>query len=119
MSRETAGAERQDIWDSIGGLGIAGFLPADVAYEFMIATALAGALLTTWGVPSRLTNSRPEAAKVRDHNVFVRVFVARFGLMFGQTLLMTYVLFFFRDVLHVARPAREPPSSQGLPWPGR
>ncbi len=90
---------------SIAGLGIAGFLAVDDAYAFMAATALAGALLTTWAVPAKLAHSNPGHAVVRNHDIFVRVFMARFALMFGQTLLMTYVLYFFRDVLHEARPA--------------
>ena len=74
----------------------------------MVAVTLAGAFLTTWAVPSQVVLSNPSHAVVRNHDIFVRVFTARFALVFGQTLLMTYVLYFFAMFCMnlIPRPAR-------------
>jgi MFS family permease len=45
-------------------------------------------------------------AHIRDWHDFVVVFVGRACIVFGLTLLGTFVLYFFRDVLHVADPSR-------------
>ncbi len=106
---------------SIVGLGVGGFLPVGTVYVVMIASTLGGAGLTIWAVPGvqveNLGDARPKAV-IRDHRVFRRVFVARFALMFGQTLLMTYVLFFFRDVLHDTHPAAGTAMVAGLAMGG-
>ncbi|PSR23122.1 MAG: hypothetical protein C7B45_04060 [Sulfobacillus acidophilus] len=103
---------------SMSGLAVAGLFSADDAYLVMVVTALAGGLLTTWAVPRHPLPSVAVHAVVRDHRVFVRVFSGRFALMFGQTLLMTYVLYFFRGVLHVSRPAAGTAAVAGLAMGG-
>jgi MFS family permease len=45
-------------------------------------------------------------AHIRDWYDFVVVFIGRACIVFGLTLLGTFVLYFFRDVLHVADPSR-------------
>lgn len=45
-----------------------------------------------------------EHAHVRDWHDFMIAFVARLFIGFGLSLLMTFALYFFRDVLHVANP---------------
>jgi MFS family permease len=45
-------------------------------------------------------------AHIRDWYDFVVVFIGRAFIVFGLTLLGTFVLYFFRDVLHVADPSR-------------
>ncbi|HUA08297.1 MAG TPA: MFS transporter [Candidatus Acidoferrales bacterium] len=47
-----------------------------------------------------------EHAHIRDWHDFVVVFFGRACIVFGLTLLGTFVLYFFRDVLHVADPSR-------------
>jgi MFS family permease len=45
-------------------------------------------------------------AHIRDWYDFVVVFIGRACIVFGLTLLGTFVLYFFRDVLHVSDPSR-------------
>ena len=45
-------------------------------------------------------------AHIRDWYDFIVVFIGRACIVFGLTLLGTFVLYFFRDVLHVADPSR-------------
>jgi MFS family permease len=45
-------------------------------------------------------------AHIRDWYDFVVVFIGRACIVFGLTLLGTFVLYFFRDVLHAADPSR-------------
>jgi MFS family permease len=46
-----------------------------------------------------------ERAHVRDWHDFIVVFIARAFVVFGLSLLTTFVLYFFRDVLHAANPS--------------
>ncbi|SHJ96942.1 MFS transporter [Alicyclobacillus tolerans] len=87
------------------GLALTGFLPIFAAYVAMILVTIVGALYTFFGIhesPSSamLFNVRPR----QKPTAFYWVFIARFLVMFGQTLLMTYVLYYFQDVLHTPRP---------------
>jgi len=45
-------------------------------------------------------------AHIRDWHDFVIVFIGRAFIVFGLTLLGTFVLYFFRDVLHAANPSQ-------------
>jgi MFS family permease len=87
---------------SVAGMGIAGTLPLAVAYLAMIATSGAGAAVTTL-VPEqpRLRPTDRPRALVRSWRRFSWVFASRFLVLFAQTLLMTFVLYFFEDVLRV------------------
>ncbi|MCL6453336.1 MAG: MFS transporter [Alicyclobacillus sp.] len=89
------------------GLALTGFLPLWAAFAAMIAVTAGGALYTWFGVAEPAVARpirRPVARQAAKPTAFYFVFAARFLVMFGQTLLMTYVLYDFSDVLHVARP---------------
>ncbi len=88
---------------SIAGLLAAGVAPLGVACGAMIATAGGGALLTVAAVrePAVPPALRRPVPRVRAWSRFRWVFAARFFVLFGQTLLMTFALYFFSDVLHV------------------
>ncbi len=86
------------------GLGIAGGL-ADPRATFLAT----GAILTLFsfslfGVEEGAWQE-PEHVHVRDWHDFHIMFAARALVFFGLTLLMTFVLTFFHDVLRVVNPA--------------
>lgn len=89
------------------GLVLAGLAPDAVAYGAMIAVAGGGALYTAHAVhePKSPPKRDPRGAHRARPRAFYWVFSARFLVLFGQTVLMTYILYFFQDVLHVGRPA--------------
>lgn len=84
---------------TVVGLAIAGL--SDPASAFT-ATAIFVALgaLTILGIREG-TLAGDERVHVRDRHDFVVVFIARLFIGFGLALLMTYVLYFFHDVLRV------------------
>lgn len=90
------------------GLVSAGVLPAAGAYISMIAVALCAAAYTARTVPEprRFTPPAAERHVSLRAGAFYWVFAARLLVLFGQTLLMTFVLYFFQDVLHVHSPAK-------------
>lgn len=86
------------------GLSIAGDLPnpswtfaATAAMLTLFAFSLFGIEEGAW--------SEPEHVHVRDWHDFHVIFAARAFVFFGLTLLMTFVLTFFHDVLRVGNPA--------------
>ena len=91
---------------TIGGLAIAGIFTPEAVYCVMAMVAVLG------GVCSAGVARGEEAvalvpgvrAKMRSRRDFILVFLARFFVMFGQTLLMTFILYYFQDVLHVHSP---------------
>ncbi len=90
---------------TIAGLGVAGTSSARTAYYAMALVAALGAIYSASAMSDRQTAEAPSlTAKVRNRRDFLLVFFARFAVMFGQTLLMTFALYFFQDVLHVASP---------------
>jgi MFS family permease len=86
------------------GLSIAGELPEPTLTFLATAAILAVFAFSLFGITDG-NWSEPEHAHVRDWHDFRIVFAARAGVFFGLTLLMTFVLTFFHDVLHVANPA--------------
>lgn len=89
---------------AILGLSIAGELPnprltfiATAAILTLFSLSLLGVAEEEW--------TEPERAHVRDWHDFRIVFAARAGVFFGLTLLMTFVLTFFHDVLHFGNPS--------------
>lgn len=84
------------------GFAVAGMTTVPTTF---IAVAIAGAAgaLTLLGLRERRPENfeEEERAHVTDWNDFFVVFVARFFLAFGLALLMTYVVYFFQDILHV------------------
>ncbi|MGZ3522589.1 MAG: MFS transporter [Vulcanimicrobiaceae bacterium] len=82
------------------GLAIAGFVSPNATF---IATAVLTVIesLSLIAV-QRGMNEEPEHAHIKDWHDFIVVFIARSFITFGLVLLMTFVLYFFRDVLHVS-----------------
>lgn len=76
------------------------------------ATLLATALIVAVGTSSVYAiranpvaaGDQEEHARVRDWRDFIVAFVARLFVGFGLSLLMTFALYFFHDVLRVANP---------------
>ncbi|PSR33127.1 MAG: hypothetical protein C7B46_11175 [Sulfobacillus benefaciens] len=101
---------------TVAGLGFAGFSGTNVSYRAIAMVLVVGALCTTVWVhePKGPVTSTGPHVKVRNHRDFVRVFWARFLVLLGQTFLMTFILYFFRDVLHVSSPATQTAMVAGL-----
>ncbi|TAM74194.1 MFS transporter [bacterium] len=88
---------------TVAGLAVAGLTDPATTFATAAVVVLAGAS-TVLGVPEGAW-SEPEHAHVGDRRDFVIVFASRSAIMFGMTLLMTFVLYFFRDVLKVDNPS--------------
>ena len=88
----------------VAGLAVAGTLPAGAAFVVASAVIAAGAL-TMFGVREGRPIADADHARVRDRRDFTIVFTARSFVMFGLTLLMTFILYFFHDVLHFTNPS--------------
>jgi MFS family permease len=86
------------------GLSIAGELPNPSTTFLATAAILALFSFSLFGIDEGAWKD-PEHAHVRDWHDFRIVFAARAGVFFGLTLLMTFVLTFFHDVLHVSNPS--------------
>lgn len=98
---------------SIGGLAVAGIAGADHAYATLPIAAgvvLAGAL-TLFAVPEG-PYVEGDRAHVSDWPNFTFAFTSRFWTNFGLTLLNTFILYFFSDVLKVRD------ASGGTAWVG-
>ena len=88
---------------TVAGLGIAGTLdPRIVFYVCAGLIAIGAASLLAL---SERDGEPDEHVHIRDWHDFVVVFFARAFIVFGLSLLTTFVLYFFRDVLHVANPS--------------
>ncbi len=88
-------------------LGFAVAAGTTIAATFVgvaVALAVGGALLLGQR-EDRIPDQPEEHAHVSDWHDFTVVFVARLFLAFGLALLMTYVLYFFRDILHAGNPS--------------
>ena len=90
---------------TVVGIGVAaGTIPSSTFIGIGIAIGLGA--ITLFGIRERPAGDHPEErAHISDWNDFTVVFVARGFLAFGLALLMTFVLFFFRDILHVSNPS--------------
>ena len=85
------------------GLGIAAVIsPAGT----LIVTAIFVALgtMSVYAIRPGTHRDEEEHAKVRDWHDFIVAFIARLFVGFGLSLLMTFALYFFRDVIHTANP---------------
>ena len=88
---------------TVAGLGVAGAI-VNVRIVFLLAAVLLVlGTLTLFAAPEREWVA-PERATVTRWHDFIVVFVARGFVFFGLALLMTFVLYFFRDVLAVGNP---------------
>jgi MFS family permease len=89
---------------SIGGLWLGGFVTP--VWVFVTCALLAAiGVVALLGLSERQPDV-DEHAHIRDWHDFVVVFLARAFTVFGLTLLTTFVLYFFSDVLHVSNPTR-------------
>jgi MFS family permease len=89
---------------TVFGLGLAGSIPNVHAVFIVVAGLLALGAISLFFIKEG-DAFRPEHATVTRRHDFIVVFVARSFIFFGLALLMTFVLYFFRDVLHVGNPS--------------
>lgn len=88
---------------TVVGFAVAGVGDAGKTLAFTAIVVVVGAF-TLFGVPEGRWEE-PERAHVRDWHDFAIVFVSRFFIVFGLTLLMTFVLYFFSDILRLGNPS--------------
>lgn len=90
---------------TVVGIGVAaGTYPSSTFIGIAVAVGLG--VLTLFAVAERSIPDQPqEHAHISDWDDFTVVFLARGFLAFGLALLMTFVLYFFRDILHVSNPS--------------
>lgn len=94
---------------TIVGLLMAALLPDRWALWPMFGAILAG-YLSTQAMPDALSSPGqgvPRRPAFRDRRDFLLVFAAQAVVSLGMTLLMTFVLYFFRDVMHVSAPRQQ------------
>ncbi|HET9392841.1 MAG TPA: MFS transporter [Candidatus Rubrimentiphilum sp.] len=86
------------------GIGVAaGTYPQSTFIGIAVAVALGA--ITLFAVSEHdAGNAEEDHAHISDWHDFVVVFIARLFLAFGLSLLMTFILYFFRDVLKVGDP---------------
>jgi MFS family permease len=88
---------------TIIGLLLGALLPARVALLTAAAGVVASALTLLFVPPSPPFTATPrEGARVRDRHDLIVTMIARAWIVMGMTLLTTYVLYFFHDVLGVS-----------------
>lgn len=89
---------------TIVGLGVAGVMP-EPSMTFLAAAAVVVicAFSLFWIHEAQWVE--PDRAHVRDWHDFTVVFVARMLVFFGLVLLQTFVLYYFRDIQSLAKPA--------------
>lgn len=88
---------------AIIGLAIAGTTNPQITFVAMGLLIFAG-VLTLLVLDERPSGESEPSARVKDWHDFILVFIARACVVFGLTILMTFVLYFFRDVLHNPKP---------------
>lgn len=86
---------------SVLGFAIAGAMPDPSVTFTVTAGLLVVGGLSLFGIGDGTYDSE-EHARVRDWHDFSVVFIARVLVFFGLTMLQTFVLFFIRDVQHIA-----------------
>ncbi len=88
----------------VGGIALAAWTYPQTTF-IGIAIAIGLGALTLFAVPEHdAPTEREDPAHISDWHDFTVVFVARLFLAFGLSLLMTFILYFFRDVLHSGDP---------------
>jgi MFS family permease len=90
---------------TVVGIGVAaGTFPSSTFIGVAVGIGLGA--ITLFAVAERKIPDQPEEhAHISDWHDFTIVFLARAFLGFGLTLLMTFILYFFRDILRVANPS--------------
>ncbi len=91
---------------TVAGLGIAGSIGRPDIVFLGAALLLALGLFSLLALNERDYIAPPEETPVVRWHDFTVVFVARAFIFFGLTLLMTFVLYFFQDVLHYSNPSQ-------------
>jgi len=89
---------------TIIGLAIAGATNPRVSF-LAIGILIGVGVLTLALLDERPVGDQEASARVKDWYDFILVFIARGFVVFGLTILTTFVLYFFRDVLHNANPS--------------
>lgn len=89
---------------TVFGLGLGGLFDPKIAFLACAGLVAFGAFTFRGLVPRE--HDEEDHAHIRDWHDFVIVFIGRAFIVFALTLLGTFVLYFFRDVLHVADPSR-------------
>ncbi|MBV9148469.1 MAG: MFS transporter [Candidatus Eremiobacteraeota bacterium] len=89
---------------TIIGLAIAGTTSPQIAFLAIGILIGAGVLTLLW-LDEQPVSDEEALARVKDWHDFILVFIARGCVVFGLTILTTFVLYFFRDVLHNANPS--------------
>ncbi len=89
---------------TVAGLGIAGSIAHPNIVFLGTALILTLGSLTLFAVTEREWEAPLERTRIVRWHDFIVVFIARLFVFFGLTLLMTFVLYFFQDVLHFKNP---------------
>jgi MFS family permease len=90
---------------TVVGIGVAsGTYPTSTFIGIAVGIGLGALTLFAIG-EHRIPDQPQEHAHISDWHDFTIVFLARAFLAFGLSLLMTFVLYFFRDILHAANPS--------------
>jgi len=98
---------------TIAGLATSGIAGPHAVIHPILFAIVAGAVITVLlvnegpasGLPQEAADERPQPI-IRDYRDFHSVFAARSLVAFAMTLLMTFVLYFLQDVLHVSNPSQ-------------
>lgn len=89
---------------SVAGLGIASVFDPSAIFLWTAGIVILGAAMVAATPEGRFVDGG-EHARVGNWYNFVVTFVSRFFTNFGLTLLMTFVLYFFHDVLKAENPS--------------
>lgn len=96
------------------GLGLAGICPLGAVYWVMAFVCVAGAVYTAGAIREEPWPQGPvRKTQIRSNREFRLVFAARFLVMFRQALLMTFVLYFYHDVLARLEPCGQHCADRG------
>ncbi|MHB1683909.1 MAG: MFS transporter [Bacilli bacterium] len=96
---------------TIAGLATSGIAGPHAVIQPILFAIVAGAVITVLLVnegtatPEEAADERPQPI-IRNYRDFHSVFAARSLVAFAMTLLMTFVLYFLQDVLHVSNPSQ-------------
>ncbi|HZZ65593.1 MAG TPA: MFS transporter, partial [Candidatus Baltobacteraceae bacterium] len=89
---------------TILGFGVAAGTPPPTTF-IGVAVAIGVGALVLLAEPERPAPAQEEHVHISDWHDFTVVFIARAFLAFGLALLMTFVLYYFRDILRVGNPS--------------
>jgi MFS family permease len=90
---------------TVSGLAIAGSIGRPDVVFLGTALLLAIGLFSLLAIKEPEWTAPPHSTEVVRWHDFIVVFIARGFVFFGLSLLMTFVLYFFQDVLHYTNPS--------------